>query len=80
VFHFLGKEEGVKPEPTVFPEFMPTDATLRESWLRGLSKSAHQGCGHVRLMVGQPAAYGLKSADIPRDLVQSFYRYWVRCC
>lgn len=55
---------------------MPTDAKLRDAWLDALSMGQFQGCGHVRLMISKPSEYGLKTNDIPKDLVKEFYRYW----
>ncbi|GBF90270.1 hypothetical protein Rsub_02376 [Raphidocelis subcapitata] len=75
VFHALG-DKGVKPKPTVLPTVMPDEVVLRNLWLDALSEGHVQGCGHVRLMMEKYAEYGLKSDEMPRQLIKAFYNFF----
>ncbi|KAI8463411.1 MAG: hypothetical protein J3K34DRAFT_462441 [Monoraphidium minutum] len=73
MFHSL-HDAGVNPKPVVFPEMMPTINT--ELWMEKLTNASYQGCGHMRLMVGNYTAYGLDSPAIPQGLIREFFNYW----
>ncbi|GBF88187.1 hypothetical protein Rsub_00899 [Raphidocelis subcapitata] len=75
VFNEL-ESKGVKPKPTVFPETMPTDQKLADTWLEALSVGSLQGCGHMRLLIDQYKDFGLTSPEVPRALVRAFFSYW----
>jgi hypothetical protein len=51
---------------------MPTDYKLAEIWLDALSESQYQGCGHVRLMMDEPAKYNMKGPEVlvPKYLIK----------
>jgi hypothetical protein len=66
---------GIERPPSL-PIIAPADPTLRAKYLDILSRGIVQGCGHVRLMIDEFAAYGLDSPDVPRALIRSFYSYW----
>jgi hypothetical protein len=58
------------------PDIMPTGAAEEAAWIAALTKGAFQGCGHIRLMIDQFADYRLPSADVPKWVIEAFYRYW----
>jgi hypothetical protein len=62
--------------PASLPTVGPPEGPLRERYLESLAEGVHQGCGHVRLMIDQPADYGLDSPDVPQWLLKAFYEYW----
>jgi hypothetical protein len=55
---------------------MPTDAKVKEAWLKALSVGKNQGCGHVRLNIEQPTDFGLKDSSVPQALIKAFFNYW----
>jgi hypothetical protein len=61
-----------RPQPRPLTPRRPNRTHTR----RALPACPRQGCGHVRLMVSNFTSYGLSSADLPRALIKSFYRYW----
>lgn len=58
----------------VLPDQPP--AGEEEVWLDELSKGAHQGCGHIRLMIDEFAKYNLTGPEVPRAVLKSFFKYW----
>ncbi|GBF99831.1 hypothetical protein Rsub_12946 [Raphidocelis subcapitata] len=68
--------DGITPEPVIFPENMPANTTAQKIWIKALTKGKNQGCGHVRLMIDQPADYGLGGPEIPQALIKAFFEYW----
>lgn len=63
---------------TILPSSRP-DSTEADLWLRELTESYAQGCGHIRLMIQQPQTYGLKDNFIIRSLIRVFYEeFWSR--
>jgi hypothetical protein len=62
--------------PPSLPIVAPEDPERRSAFLDILSSGKIQGCGHVRLMIDEYAAYGLDSDLVPRALLRSFYSYW----
>jgi hypothetical protein len=56
---------------------MSATPAVRKAWLDALVIPKYQGCGHLRLMMTQPADFGLKGPEIPQALMKAFYNYWV---
>jgi hypothetical protein len=59
--------------PSIFPWDTPENSTL---WLDLFVKPEHQGCGHIRLMLQNPVAYGLDSTEIVENMLRVFVKYW----
>jgi len=59
--------------PTVFPT---TTSPEQAVWEAFLVQSKYQGCGHIRLMLDNPAAYGLTSNFLPSTMIKLFFRWW----
>jgi len=74
VFDAVGLELG--RTVTILP-FTTPPAVERDIWLRELVQSYAQGCGHIRLMIANPAAYGLENPNIVQFLIRAFFEeYW----
>ena len=54
------------------PDVMP--AGEEAAWMAALTKGANQGCGHIRLMIEKFTDYGLPNADVPKFVLQAFYK------
>lgn len=54
------------------PDVLP--AGEEAAWMAALTKGGNQGCGHMRLMIDQFADYGLPSADVPKFVIEAFYK------
>jgi len=64
---------------TILPLTTPPTSPIneREIWLTELVRSSVQGCGHLRLMIADPPAYGLVSADSIQFTIRAFYEeFW----
>jgi hypothetical protein len=61
---------------TILPHTRPSDEAEASAWLRELSESYAQGCGHLRLMINAPQTYGLEDNFIIKSLIQVFYEEW----
>lgn len=61
---------------TILPNTRPTDESEANKWLDELTESYAQGCGHVRLMINDPATYGLENNFIIKSLIRVFYEEW----
>ena len=59
-------------EPLAQPDVMP--AAEEAAWMAALTKGAFQGCGHIRLMIDQPTDYGLPNSDVPKFVIEAFYK------
>jgi len=60
---------------TVLPHVTPNDEE-KEVWLRELTESYAQGCGHIRLMIETPSTYGLVDNFVIKSLIRVFYEEW----
>jgi hypothetical protein len=60
---------------TVLPSTTPPSEE-KQIWLRELSESYAQGCGHIRLMIDSPKLYGLTDNRIIKSLIQVYYEEW----
>ena len=60
---------------TVLPNVTPNDDE-KEIWLRELTEAYAQGCGHLRLMIETPSAYGLVDNFVIKSLIRVFYEEW----
>jgi hypothetical protein len=60
---------------TVLPDTYPPE-NEKKFWLRELSESYAQGCGHIRLMIASPKKYGLTNSLIIKTLIKVFYEEW----
>jgi hypothetical protein len=56
----------------ILPTRTPPAAELKV-WVSELTQAYAQGCGHIRLMIESPTAYGLPNARIIQWLIQAFY-------
>lgn len=61
---------------TIFPSDRPTPSANAQTLLNLLKEPEYQGCGHLRLMLEDPDAYGLPSAFVPETLLQELIEWW----
>jgi hypothetical protein len=61
---------------TILPYKTPSNSAEADMWLKELTESYAQGCGHIRLMINAPATYGLENDFIIKSLIRVFYEEW----
>jgi hypothetical protein len=61
---------------TILPYKTPASSTEADLWLKELSESYAQGCGHIRLMINSPATYGLENDFVIKSLIRVYYEEW----
>eukprot|EP00475_Leptophrys_vorax_P030527 TRINITY_DN457_c0_g1_i2.p1 TRINITY_DN457_c0_g1~~TRINITY_DN457_c0_g1_i2.p1 ORF type:complete len:344 (-),score=100.09 TRINITY_DN457_c0_g1_i2:68-1099(-) len=70
VTRFLGKTVTQLPQTTPEPD-------EKDVWIQELTQGYAQGCGHIRLMIGDFEYYGLTSNMVIRSVIQAYYEaYW----
>lgn len=75
VFKAVGAA-GVKPKPVILPAVQPKEKKYADIWYKYLTGAAFQGCGHIRLMMYNPKAYGISTNYIPTELLKQYFAYW----
>eukprot|EP00798_Chlamydomonas_sp_ICE-L_P004185 gene4185-14286_t len=67
-----------KATPVALPFMGPSDADDTEAWFKALLYPTNQGCGHLKLMMGYPADYGLEESEymVPAMTIRAYYNYF----
>eukprot|EP00798_Chlamydomonas_sp_ICE-L_P017626 gene17626-23967_t len=76
-FAMYANETG-KPQPVALPLMGPANAADTEAWFKALLYPTHQGCGHMRLMMGFPGDFGLEECEykVPEMTIKAYYNYF----
>ena len=73
---FIDLEKRLGRRPSIFPWDEPENNTDINIWMEEFVKPEHQGCGHVRLLLGMPHAYGFPDNRLVQSLLRVLVRHW----